>query len=229
MIRLPIAIAEDDAAIRDLLVHHLEREGLRTVVAVDGMAALRVARTGVSLLVLDVGLPAIDGFEVARTLRREEREVPILFLTARTDEVDRVVGFEVGADDYVCKPFSVHEVVARVKAILRRSDRERVKEPRLLAFGRLEIDEAAREVRLDGQDVRIKPREFLLLLELASHAGTAISRRTLLDRIWGFDFVGDERTIDVHVKRVREKIERSSKHPAFLQTVHGFGYKFVRP
>lgn len=228
MVSLPVGIAEDDAAIRDLLVHHLEREGLRTATAVDGIAALRLARSGAALLILDVGLPVVDGFEVVRTLRREQRDVPILFLTARTDEVDRVIGFELGADDYVCKPFSVHEVVARVKAILRRNDRERGKEPLLLRFGRLEIDEAAREVRIDGADVCVKPREFSLLLELASHPGVALSRRTLLDRVWGFDYVGDERTIDVHVKRVREKIELGSQRPSLLQTVHGFGYKFVR-
>ncbi|HVS45889.1 MAG TPA: response regulator transcription factor [Verrucomicrobiae bacterium] len=229
MLTAPVAIAEDDSAIRDLLVHHLEREGLRTVVAADGVAALRVARAGASMIVLDVGLPVVDGFEVARTLRREQREVPILFLTARTDEVDRVIGFELGADDYVCKPFSVREVVARVKAILRRNDRDRTPSPLLLRFGRLEIDEAAREVRLDGTDVCAKPREFALLLELASHPGVALSRRALLDRVWGFDYVGDERTIDVHVKRVREKIESSTRRPAFVLTVHGFGYKFVRP
>jgi two-component system response regulator VicR len=228
MLKLPVAIAEDDPAIRELIVHHLEREGLRTVLAADGMSALRVARAGAALLILDVGLPGIDGFEVARTLRREQREVPMLFLTARTDEVDRVIGFELGADDYVCKPFSIHELVARVKAILRRHDRERSRtEPSMLRFGPLEIDESAREVRIDGRDVRVKPREFSLLLELAAHPGVAFSRRTLLDRVWGFDYVGDERTIDVHIKRVREKIENPDD-PAFVQTVHGFGYKFVR-
>jgi len=224
-----VVIAEDDGAIRELLVHHLEREGLRAVAVADGTAALRVARSSAALLILDVGLPVVDGFEIARTLRRERREIPILFLTARTDEVDRAIGFELGADDYVCKPFSVHEVVARVKAILRRSGRAVVEAPAMLTFGRLEIDEAAREVRIDGKSVRAKPREFALLLELASHPGVALSRRTLLDRVWGFDYAGDERTIDVHIKRVRAIIERRTRQPDFVQTVHGFGYKFVRP
>jgi len=224
---LRVLIAEDDASIRELLAHHLQREGLNTHTASDGNMALRVARNWADILILDVGLPAIDGFEVARTLRREKRELPIIMLTARTDEIDRIVGLELGADDYVCKPFSPREVIARVKAIARRIGRPYDEHPSVLKFGRLEIDEAAREVRVDGADVRLKPREFSLLLELAANAGVALSRQMLVEKVWGFDFEGDERTVDVHVRRVRLKLEDQRKLPAVLQTVHGFGYKFA--
>lgn len=224
-----IVVAEDDAAIRELLAHHLEREGFTVVGAGDGLTALRRARGLADLLILDVGLPGIDGYEVARTLQREQRPIPIVMLTARTDEIDRVVGFELGADDYICKPFSPREVVARVKAILRRSGAPPARERPTLKFGRLEIDERAREVRVDGTDVRLKPREFALLMELAANPGIALSRERILQKVWGFDFSGDERTVDVHVRRLRAKIEEPWQLPPFVRTVHGFGYKFQRP
>jgi DNA-binding response OmpR family regulator len=224
-----IVVAEDHAAIRDLITHHLEREGFAVVGVADGQTALRRARGIADLVVLDVGLPGIDGFDVARTLRRERHAVPIVMLTARADEVDRVVGFELGADDYICKPFSPRELVERVKAILRRSGVPAASERPTLTFGRLEIDERAREARVDGTDVRLKPREFALLMELASNPGVALSRERLLQKVWGFDFNGDERTIDVHVHRLRLKIEAAWQLPPFVRTVHGFGYKFQRP
>ena len=223
-----VLVAEDDPAIRELLAHHLQREGFDVLAVSDGNAALRAGREVADIVVLDIGLPAIDGLEVARTLRREKCDVPIIMLTARVDEIDRVVGFELGADDYICKPFSPREVIARVKAVLRRSGAPAEAKPAVLNFGRLEIDEAAREVRVDGRDVKLKPREFALLLALASNPGVALSRRTLLEKVWGFDFDGDERTVDVHVRRVRLKIEEEQDLPPMLQTVHGFGYKFSR-
>jgi DNA-binding response OmpR family regulator len=223
-----IVVAEDDAAIRELLTHHLEREGFAVVAVSDGQAALRTARRAADLVILDIGLPGIDGYDVARTLRREERSIPIVMLTARTDEIDRVVGFELGADDYVCKPFSPRELIARVRAVLRRIGTTVDAPPALLRFGRLEIDEAAREARVDGVDVRLKPREFALLLELATNVGIALSRERLLERVWGFDFDGDERTVDVHVRRLRAKIEEEAKLPPMVHTMHGFGYKFLR-
>ncbi|MBV8491292.1 MAG: response regulator transcription factor, partial [Candidatus Eremiobacteraeota bacterium] len=174
------------------------------------------------------GLPGMDGYEVARTLRREERAVPIVMLTARVDEVDRVVGFEVGADDYVCKPFSPRELVSRVKAILRRKEWDvRGFEGSTLRFGRLEIDRQAREVRIDGTDIRLKPREFQLLVELARNPGIALSRERLLQKVWGFDYVGDERTVDVHIHRLRLKLESPWRMASIVATVQGFGYKFV--
>jgi DNA-binding response OmpR family regulator len=223
-----IVVAEDDASIRELLVHHLEREGFRCSEASDGPSALRCARSGAELMILDLGLPVVDGFEVLRALRREGHELPILVLTARSEEIDRVVGLEIGADDYVIKPFSPREVVARVKAIRRRVGTTLHPLPVLLTMGRLEVDEAAREARVDGNDLGLKPREFALLLALAANAGVALSRATLLQKVWGDDFVGDERTVDVHVRRLRAKLEDGGKLPDLVHTVHGFGYKFAR-
>lgn len=224
-----ILVAEDDAAVRELLTHHLEREGFAVVGASDGHAALRRARGAADLLVLDLGLPGVNGYDIARTLRREERHVPIVIVTARCDEIDRVLGFELGADDYVCKPFSARELVVRIKAILRRSGRPVPQSGPVLRFGRLEIDRGAREARVDGTDCKLKPREFALLMELAENAGVALSRDWLLQRVWGFDFNGDERTIDVHIHRLRDKIEAPWQLPPLVRTVHGFGYKFLRP
>jgi DNA-binding response OmpR family regulator len=223
-----IVVAEDDVSIRELLVHHLERDGFRCEPAADGPAALRLARCGADLLILDLGLPVVDGFDVVRALRREGLDVPILVLTARSEEIDRVVGLEIGADDYVVKPFSPREIVARVKALGRRARLRSTPAPVVLRFDRLEIDEAAREARLDGVDVGLKPREFALLLELASNAGVALSRASLLQRVWGFDFDGDARTVDVHVRRVRAKLEDHTADAPLLHTIHGFGYKFAR-
>jgi two-component system response regulator ResD len=224
-----ILVAEDDRAIRELMVHHLERDGYVVLEAADGHTTLRTAREGVDVVLLDIGLPGIDGFDIARILRREGRETPILFISARADEVDRVVGFELGADDYVVKPFSPREIVARVRAILRRSGHKHEPGPQLLRYGRLEIHEGAREARIDGKDVGLKPREYDLLRELTSHPGVALSRDTLLERVWGYDFEGDERTVDVHVRRLRMKLEEEYALGRCLHTVHGFGYKFTQP
>ncbi len=223
-----ILVAEDDRSIRELLTHHLERDGFEPVAAADGPTALRLARAGADLMLLDIGLPGIDGFDIARTLRRENVTTPIMMITARTEEVDRVVGFELGADDYVVKPFSPREVVARVRAILRRSGMGAPSTKTVMRFGRLEIDEAAREVRVDGTDVGLKPREYALLIALASNPGVALSRDTLLERVWGYDFDGDERTVDVHVRRLRMRLEEQHRLGACLHTVHGFGYKFAQ-
>lgn len=223
-----IVLADDDPAIRDLLAHHLKREGFSVVAVSDGNAALRHARGAADLLVLDVGLPGVDGYDVARTLRHEAHTLPIVMVTGRTDELDRVVGFELGADDYLCKPFSPRELVVRIKAILRRAGCPVAQAGPVLRFGRLEIDPAGREARVDGNDVKLKPREFALLMEFAGNPGVALSRDWLLQRVWGFDFDGDERTIDVHVHRLRAKIEEPWNLPPLLQTVHGFGYKLSR-
>lgn len=223
-----VLVAEDDRAIRELLVHHLERDGFIAIEAHEGQSALRISREGVDLVLLDIGLPVVDGFDIARTLRRDGLATPIVMMSARADEVDRVVGFELGADDYVVKPFSPREVVARVRAVLRRSGAKYEPAPQRLRFGRLEIDEAAREVRIDGTDVGLKPREYALLLTLAENPGVAFSRDTLLERVWGYDFDGDERTVDVHVRRLRMKLEEQHRLASCLHTVHGFGYKFAQ-
>lgn len=226
---LRILIAEDDPSISELLAHHFGREGCSVVAAADGPAALRAARAGVDCIVLDLGLPGINGLDVTRTLRREGRDVPILVLTARGEELDRVLGLELGADDYVTKPFSAREVVARVRAIARRAGVTYARPPEILRFGRLAIDEAAREARVDDRDAGLKPREFALLHALATNAGVALSRPVLLQRVWGHDFEGDDRTIDVHIRRIREKIEEAHGLPGCVVTVHGYGYKFMRP
>jgi DNA-binding response OmpR family regulator len=225
---LRIVVAEDETPIRELLVHHLNQEGYRCAQAHDGPSALRAGRAGADLMILDVGLPVMDGIDVTRTLRREGRNLPILMLTARAEEVDRIVGLEVGADDYVTKPFSPREIIARVRAMTRRAGMNAASTPVLLTFDRLEIDEAAREARVDGVNVRLKPREFSLLLELALHPGVALSRITLLQNVWGYDFTGDERTVDVHVRRLRVKIEERTGMEPLLHTIRGFGYKFAQ-
>jgi two-component system response regulator ResD len=223
-----IVVAEDDAAIRELVVHHLAREGFRCTETSDGPSTLRAVRAGTDMVILDVGLPVVDGFDVVRTLRREGRALPVVMVTARSDEVDRVIGLELGADDYVIKPFSPRELIARVRALARRGGIVADAAPVLLRFDRLEVDEAAREVRIDGVDVALKPREFALLLQLASNPGVAFSRAALLQAVWGFDFDGDERTVDVHVRRLRAKLEDEAQLPRLVQTIHGFGYKFAR-
>ncbi len=224
-----MVVAEDDLPIRELLAHHLERAGFAVVAVGDGAAALRGARSRANLLLLDVGLPGIDGCDVVRTLRREGCAVPVVMLTARSDEIDRIVGLELGADDYVAKPFSPREVVARVKAVLRRCGAPAPEAPTLLAYGRLEVDTAAREARVDGHPVALAPRELALLIELAENPGVALSRARLLEKVWGYDFAGDERTVDVHVRRLRAALEEAHRLPPVLATVRGFGYKFVRP
>lgn len=222
-----ILIAEDDPPIRELLVHHLTRDGFVAIEAGDGPTALKYARGRADAVILDIGLPGLDGFELTRALRREGHSTPVLMLTARTDEVDRVVGLELGADDYISKPFSPREVVARVRAVLRRCGLNHDPRPQLLTFGRLEIDQKAREARIDAVDIQLKPREYGLLCALAENAGVAMSREALLQRVWGYDFDGDARTVDVHVRRLRMKLEEEYGLSSCFQTLHGFGYKFV--
>ena len=223
-------VAEDDEAIRELILHHLACEGFLGVGAADGMSAMRKVREGCDLLVLDLGLPGLDGFEVARRVRELRAALPILVLSARSGEIDRLLGFELGIDDYVAKPFSPRELVARVRAILRRHGIETgAPTQRILRFGELEIDASAREVRLAGVDIACKPREFELLLELARNPGVAIPRELLIDRVWGASFSGDERTVDVHVSRLRARLDGHALLRSTLRSVHGFGYKFVPP
>ncbi len=227
-----ILVVEDEAALRETLEYTLQREGYTVLTAADGREALHKARTErPDLIILDILLPGIDGFEVCRLLR-QEMSVPILMLTARADEIDKVVGLEMGADDYVTKPFSMRELMARVKALLRRvqldrSEAERARESATpLRFGDLVIDVARREVRRGGQLLHLKPKEFDLLLFLARHPGVVLSRNLILERVWGWDFGGGTRTVDVHIRWLREKIEPDPKHPTRIITVRGVGYRF---
>ena len=232
-----VLVVEDELALRETLVYNLEKGGYHVEAAGDGRAALEAARRRKpDLVILDLMLPEIDGFEVCKILRRES-SVPILMLTARDDEIDRVVGLEVGADDYLTKPFSMRELMARVKAQLRREGmlREAVEKAKpaetspsqeVLTFGGLEINLTRREVILGGQVLALKPQEYELLVFFAQHRGQLLSREFLLERVWGWDYVGDSRTVDVHVRWLRQKIELDSANPQRIVTVRGGGYRF---
>ncbi|HSV86896.1 MAG TPA: response regulator transcription factor [Levilinea sp.] len=230
-----ILIVEDEATLQETLAYNLTRQGYEVEVVGDGTTALEAARRmKPDLILLDIMLPGIDGFEVCRIVR-QEMIVPVLMLTARDDEIDRVVGLEVGADDYLTKPFSMRELLARVKALLRRvrimreefgAARESPALANLLAFGNLVIDLNRREVRREGAAVPLKPKEYELLLFLAQHRGQVLSREFVLERVWGWDYIGDSRTVDVHVRWLREKIESDPASPQRIITVRGAGYRF---
>ena len=233
-----VLVVEDETTLLETLAYNLERQGYEVSMAADGRAALEVAREEEpDLIVLDVMLPGLDGFEVCRILRKE-MSVPILMLTARDEEVDKVVGLEMGADDYLTKPFSMRELQARVKALLRRvrlvreevaaaaDHQPTVEADEPMRFGNLEIDLARREVRLDGEPVRLKPKEYELLVFLARNRGIALSRDLILDRVWGWEHHGSSRTVDVHIRWLREKIEPEPSNAERIITVRGIGYRF---
>ena len=239
-----ILLVEDDSSLRETLEYNLRKQEYNVIAAADGQTGLEQARLlgkDLDLMLLDLMLPKMDGFEVCRTLRQEQMNMPILMLTARADEIDRVVGLEIGADDYITKPFSMREVLARVKAALRREQhhREDLKHvpaseadsaddtsAKLLTFGNLTIDPNRREMSLDGKTVALKPKEYELLLYLAQHRGHALTRERLLEQVWGWDYVGGTRTVDVHISWLREKIEGTPGIPTRIVTVRGAGYRF---
>ncbi|MBN1658266.1 MAG: response regulator transcription factor [Anaerolineae bacterium] len=229
-----ILVVEDDLTLVETLEYNLTAEGYQVVTATDGRKGLQVARDErPDLIVLDLMLPEMDGFDVCRILR-SEMNVPILILTARTEEVDRVVGLEMGADDYLTKPFSMRELLARVKALLRRVRLMReelaglapVDDGERLVLGDLVIDLAHHQVILSGQVVPLKPKEYDLLVFLTRHRGIALSRDVILERVWGWDFGGGSRTVDVHIRWLREKIERDPGNPERIVTVRSVGYCF---
>src|SRR6266545_7598332 len=229
-----ILVVEDEPALRDTLSYNLKKDGFTVETVGDGRTAIDSARTlKPDLIVLDLMLPEIDGFEVCRILRKE-MSTPILMLTARDDEIDRVVGLEVGADDYLTKPFSMRELMARVKAQLRRARllREELSKSasptahETLTFGNLVINITRREVTLDEKPLQLKPQEYELLVFFAEHKGQMLSREFILERVWGWDFIGDSRTVDVHVRWLRQKIEDESSKPSRIVTVRGGGYRF---
>ena len=226
MTKSKILVVDDDRNIVDLVRLYLERDGYRVLVAYDGLEALRLARQRrPDLIVLDLLLPEVDGLDVCRILQTESK-VPIIMLTARTTEEDKLIGLELGADDYVTKPFSPRELVARVRTVLRRVGKEAPQGPTEMRFTDLVIDRRSHEVRVRGEVVSLTPTEFRLLEVLAGEPGRAFTRLELLDRVFGYDFEGFERTIDVHVKNLRKKIERDPRQPTYVQTVYGVGYKF---
>jgi two-component system alkaline phosphatase synthesis response regulator PhoP len=222
-----ILIVEDERDVVKLLRYNLEKEGFRVATVADGSLALaEMRREEPDLVILDLMLPGMDGLEVCRQVRRHDKysSVPILMLTARSEEADRVVGLELGADDYVTKPFSMRELVARVRALLRRH--EPAPQRSNLQRGNLHIDPSAHTVSVAGRHVELSALEFRLLHYLAAHPGMVFSRDHLLDRVWGNDRSVTPRSVDVYIRRVREKIEQQPQHPAYVQTVHGVGYRF---
>ena len=222
-----ILIVEDDREIAALVAAQLERAGHAVRAVHDGEAGLAAALEGdVDLLVLDVMLPGVSGFEIVERLRRRPTYPRVLMLTARAEEVDRVLGLELGADDYLTKPFSLRELEARVRALLRRREPAAAAPAGRLVFGALEIDPAARRVRLEGRTVNLTAREFDLLYELARHPGRVYTRTELLERVWGAGFEGYEHTVNSHINRLRSKIEPDAKNPVYVETVWGVGYRF---
>jgi DNA-binding response OmpR family regulator len=220
-----ILVVDDEPNIVELARLYLKNEGFDVEVAENGREALEKARTlNPKLVLLDIMLPEMDGIEVCRTLRKES-DIPVVMLTARADDVDKVVGLELGADDYITKPFNPREMVARVKAVLRRTDAER-RPSKSVDVGDLHVDLLGREVTVAGKVVPLRTKEFELLVALAENPGVAMARDRLLNQVWGQDFFGDSRTLDVHIAWVRDKISASN---AKITTVWGFGYKMLAP
>jgi DNA-binding response OmpR family regulator len=227
-----VLVVEDEVSLASTLSYNLRKNGFEVMQAADGVEALKAARSGrPDVIVLDLMLPRMDGIEVTRRLRADS-DVPIIMLTAKSEELDRVVGLEIGADDYLTKPFSMRELMARVRALLRRSGaRAAADDPSQtsqLSAGSLVLDLRGRTVRRDGVEVQLKPKEFDLLAFLVKHAGQVFTREQLLEQVWGYQFFGGSRTVDVHVRWLREKLEESPGSPQHLLTVRGVGYKFVR-
>jgi two-component system OmpR family response regulator len=228
MVGSKILIVEDDPNLLDTLKYNLLKEGYSIIAAADGAKAVEIARNQKpDLIVLDVMLPKLSGFEVCRILRKD-MSVPIMMLTAKTEEVDKIVGLEIGADDYMTKPFSMRELLARLRAMLRRAGMavpQQAEAPMLLKMGELEIDAGRHRALCQGVPLDLTPKEFDLLLFLARNKGFVFSREQLLEKVWGYDYAGSTRTVDVHIRWLRQKIETDPAHPKYLLTVRGTGYK----
>lgn len=224
-----ILVIDDEPLITESLEYSLKQEGFQVVVAHDGHQALEVAREEApDLIVLDIMLPGMDGWETCRRLRQEST-VPIIMLTARGQEIDRVLGLEMGADDYLAKPFSFRELLARIRAVFRRMAFEETAETPQIQIGDVHLDVAAHKVYKKKQELTLTKMEYDLLHVLMSHAGRVVSRADLLDQVWGVEWLGDTRTLDVHIRWVREKVEEDPSQPRYVQTVRGVGYRFATP
>ncbi len=224
-----ILVVDDEPVLRETLAEALDADGFHVITAADGREALeRFREHQPELVVLDVMLPELSGVEVCRILRRESG-VPILMLTARTSELDKVLGLELGADDYVTKPFSLRELTARIRALLRRTESQGAEGPPTVALGDLTVDLAGHRLLRDGTAVPVKPKVFELLAFLLRHPGQVFSREQLLEQVWGYDYAGETRTVDVHVHWLRTAIEPDPASPAVIQTVRGTGYVLRRP
>ena len=229
-----ILVVDDEPTIRETVAYNLENAGYEVITAGDGPVALEAARTqSPDLVILDIMLPGMDGFEVCRILRKE-MTTPVLMLTARDDEIDRVVGLEVGADDYLTKPFSMRELLARVKAMLRRVRliREEIDSEghlpakKIITFNDLVINPDRHEISLRGEPLALKPKEYELLVFLTQHHGHVLSREKILETVWGWEYIGDSRTVDVHIRWLREKVEINPASPTRIITIRGVGYRF---
>jgi DNA-binding response OmpR family regulator len=225
-----ILVVEDETTLRETLAEALEAEGFRVVAAADGREALTVFRSErPDLVLLDLMLPELSGIEVCRIIRAESG-VPIVMLTAKDSELDKVVGLELGADDYVTKPFSVRELSARIRALFRRSEQTATTTPpAVVDLGRVQIDLAGHRILRDGEALPVKPKAFELLAFLLRHPGQAFTRDQLLEHVWGYDYAGETRTVDVHVHWLRSQLEDDASAPRFIHTVRGVGYVFRRP
>lgn len=223
---MKVLVVDDDPSIRQLLQITLQVEGYEVMLAEDGQKALEIAENqALDLVILDLMLPVIDGWQVCRRLR-EDRDWPIIMLTAKDEEVDTVTGLKIGADDYVTKPFSPRELVARIEAVLRRTNRLSGGPKNCITYPGITIDLMKREVSVNGVNIEMSPKEFEIIWEMAQRPGQVYSRETLLDKIWGYDYFGTSRTVDVHIKRLRAKLEQVQGHYSYIQTVWGVGYKF---
>ncbi len=230
-----ILVVEDEVSIATLLKYNLEKSGYEVLLAHDGKEGLEIAiEKSPDLMLLDIMLPTMDGMEVCKELRSQKKNIPIIMLTARDDEFDKVLGLELGADDYMTKPFSPREVTARVKAVLRRftptaeTDPE-VSENKTLQFGKLVVYPERFEAHLNEQPLEFTPKEFELLVYLLENKNRVLTRDQLLSAVWNYDFAGDTRIVDVHISHLREKIEENSRKPKFIKTIRGIGYKFEEP
>ncbi|HIS27834.1 MAG TPA: response regulator transcription factor [Candidatus Avamphibacillus intestinigallinarum] len=225
-----VLIVDDEKSIVTLLQFNLEEAGYQTEVAYDGLEALnKIRQEHFDFMILDLMLPSLDGMEVCKRLREENIDVPILMLTAKDEETDKILGFEVGADDYLTKPFSPKEVIVRVKAILRRISKHDEKTSNVIQIGALRIYPERYEATIKNDLLTFTPKEFELLLYLSQHLGRILTREQLLLAVWNYDFVGDTRIVDVHISHLRDKIEQNKKRPEYIKTVRGLGYKLEEP
>lgn len=225
-----ILVVDDEKSIVTLLTVNIEKAGYTTDTAYDGVEAIKKAQAHMyDLIVLDIMLPKMDGMEVCTYLRKNHIETPILMLTARNEEGDKIQGLELGADDYITKPFSPKEIVARIKAILRRVNRTSINQDRPMEIGELMIYPTLYKAIFAGKNLECTRKEFELLLCLARNRGEILARDRLLKEVWDYDFVGDTRIVDVHVSRLREKIEKDTKNPLYIKTIRGLGYKLEMP
>jgi len=224
-----ILVVDDEEPIQELLRFNLEKEGYRVSVAKDGQEALKhVENDQPDLIVLDLMLPGMDGLEVCRKLRSNPKfqQIPIIMLTAKGEEIDKVLGLEIGADDYMTKPFSPRELLARIKARLRRLNPKEEADNQIIVRGELQVDVTGFRVHVRGEETELTPKEFELLRVLVAHPGKVYSRDELLERIWGYEYDGDTRTVDVHVRHLRLKVERDPSNPEYIETLRGIGYRF---